>query len=71
VGNTLLLPAALAQESLAIEIDIPRQDRFSTIITDFTPGIWERAGTGITVLDGDPNERFRSNKAEIHNARDA
>jgi hypothetical protein len=65
------VPATGAEEALAIEINVPRRDRLAALIAGFTRGIRDAVDTVGLMMEGDTDKRFRSDKPQIHNARDS
>ena len=70
-GQGLLLAAVGAQERSAIEIGISSQDGFSAFVAGFAVGLRYRSGARELVMKVDARKRLRSDKMQIHNARDA
>jgi putative N-acetylmannosamine-6-phosphate epimerase len=70
VSNGLLSAAADTQEAFAIEINISRQGRLATSIADFAMDIRDGVDAVGRMMKGYTDQRFRSDKPQIHNARD-
>ena len=70
LSRALLLPAAGAEETLAIEIDISREDRTTALVARLARRLRYRLHAVALVIEIDARERLRSDKAQIHNARD-
>ena len=70
VSSALLLPAAGAEETLAIEIDVSSEDGTTALVAGLARGIRYTVDAVPLVIEIDPRERLRSDKTQIHNARD-